>query len=142
MPTRHSSAVWKGGLNLVVSDDAGRTFGGGGGAGGGTSYHSDVHALWIDPDDPEWLVLGTDGGVYVSVDRGTTFSTTGGMEGPSTTQAATFLSRSRPTASPARAPFSSQERCLSSAAYSKRPVSRSPRSALRRSRCSVFLPLS
>lgn len=65
--------VYKGGLSLSVSDDAGKTFGGGGGAGGGTSYHSDVHGLWVDPTDTEFLVMGTDGGVYVSMDRGTTW---------------------------------------------------------------------
>ncbi len=64
--------VYKCGLNLAVSDDAGRTFGGGGGY-GGTSYHSDGHALWIDPNNPEWMILGCDGGVYVSADRGTTW---------------------------------------------------------------------
>jgi len=64
--------VYKGGLSLSVSDDAGKTFSGGG-AGGGTSYHSDVHGLWVDPTDTEFLVMGTDGGVYVSMDRGTTW---------------------------------------------------------------------
>ena len=64
--------VYKGGLNLSVSDDAGKTFSGGGG-GGGASYHSDIHGLWVDPKNPEYLVLGTDGGVYVSYNRGTTW---------------------------------------------------------------------
>jgi photosystem II stability/assembly factor-like uncharacterized protein len=32
--------------------------------------HPDHHALWINPRDPSHLVLGTDGGVYVSRDRG------------------------------------------------------------------------
>ncbi|MEO5987676.1 MAG: glycosyl hydrolase, partial [Candidatus Eisenbacteria bacterium] len=48
-----------------------RTFGGGGM--GGASYHSDVHALWVDPKNPEYVVLGTDGGVYISYNRGTTW---------------------------------------------------------------------
>ena len=60
--------VYKCGLNLAVSDDAGKTFSGGGG-----SYHSDVHALWIDPRNPEWMILGCDGGVYVTQDRGATW---------------------------------------------------------------------
>ncbi len=32
--------------------------------------HSDVHALWVDPRNTDNLVMGTDGGVYVSHDRG------------------------------------------------------------------------
>ena len=66
------SRVYKGGLNMAVSDDAGKTFGSGGGI-GGASYHSDTHALWIDPKNPEWMVMGTDGGVYITQDRGTTW---------------------------------------------------------------------
>ena len=66
--------VYKCGLNMAVSDDAGHTFGGGGAPGfGGGGYHSDVHAVWIDPHNPDWLVLGCDGGVYVSQDRGATW---------------------------------------------------------------------
>jgi len=36
--------------------------------------HADHHALWIDPADPEHLILGGDAGIYVSWDRGTTFT--------------------------------------------------------------------
>ncbi|MEI6312380.1 MAG: glycosyl hydrolase [Bacteroidota bacterium] len=32
--------------------------------------HSDMHALWINPQNPSHLYVGTDGGVYMSVDRG------------------------------------------------------------------------
>ena len=32
--------------------------------------HSDMHALWIDPKDNSHMYVGTDGGVYMSVDRG------------------------------------------------------------------------
>ena len=35
--------------------------------------HADCHALAIDPRSPKRLLLGTDGGVYVSVDRGGTW---------------------------------------------------------------------
>ncbi len=70
---RHIDRVYKGGLNLAVSEDGGKTFGSTAGRLQGASYHSDVHALWIDPDDPEWMALGTDGGVYLSVDRGATW---------------------------------------------------------------------
>lgn len=66
--------VYKGGLGLAVSEDGGHKFAGAGGGGfGGASFHSDVHALWIDPKDTEFMALGTDGGVYISLDRGNTW---------------------------------------------------------------------
>lgn len=39
----------------------------------GMSTHSDHHALWINPHNPKHLILGTDGGVYISYDQGNTF---------------------------------------------------------------------
>ena len=75
---KHADRVYKGGLNLSASEDGGITFagvsGGGGIRGGGAPYHSDLHAIWIDPKNPEWLVIGTDGGIYISTDRGATWS--------------------------------------------------------------------
>jgi photosystem II stability/assembly factor-like uncharacterized protein len=35
--------------------------------------HVDFHALWIDPDDPERLLIGGDAGIAWSVDRGATW---------------------------------------------------------------------
>lgn len=35
--------------------------------------HSDMHALWINPINTNQLYLGTDGGVYISLDRGGTW---------------------------------------------------------------------
>jgi len=40
------------------------------GAGFSLSIHPDHHALWINPDNPNQLFLGTDGGVYVSENKG------------------------------------------------------------------------
>ncbi|MEJ8566426.1 WD40/YVTN/BNR-like repeat-containing protein [Elongatibacter sediminis] len=37
--------------------------------------HGDVHALWINPDHPKWMINGNDGGANVSFDGGTTWST-------------------------------------------------------------------
>jgi photosystem II stability/assembly factor-like uncharacterized protein len=63
--------VYKPAFSAAVSDDGGRTFATLGGDGVfGPSYHGDVHALWVNPKNPEQLVIGTDGGVYVSYDRG------------------------------------------------------------------------
>jgi photosystem II stability/assembly factor-like uncharacterized protein len=57
------------GVNLHVSSDGGRTFR----ADGAEGIHADHHALWIDPNDSQHLVLGNDGGLYFSYDRGVTW---------------------------------------------------------------------
>jgi photosystem II stability/assembly factor-like uncharacterized protein len=63
--------VYKPGLTLTISTDGGKTFtspfAGGFNFGG---VHGDHHALWINPKNPQELLLGTDGGVYASYDRG------------------------------------------------------------------------
>ncbi|MDP9267660.1 MAG: glycosyl hydrolase [Acidobacteriota bacterium] len=64
--------VYKPGFNFTVSDDGGKTFSGTGlGEGGGA--HGDYHAVWVDPQNNERLLVGTDGGVYQSPDRGAHF---------------------------------------------------------------------
>lgn len=51
--------------SLRFSDDGGRTM-----RNMAQAVHVDFHAIWIDPNDPERLVLGNDGGIVVSFDRG------------------------------------------------------------------------
>lgn len=40
---------------------------------GGGGVHSDHHALWINPEDPDHHVMGNDGGVDITYDRGKTW---------------------------------------------------------------------
>jgi len=57
------------GVPLLTSDDGGKTF-------KNLSWrgvHADHHALWIDPKNPDRLILGNDGGINISYDRGKTW---------------------------------------------------------------------
>jgi photosystem II stability/assembly factor-like uncharacterized protein len=51
---------------LMVSDDGGRTLR----RLGERSKHVDNHDIWIDPDNTDHYLVGCDGGVYESFDRG------------------------------------------------------------------------
>ncbi len=63
--------IYKPGTQLWVSKDGGKRFDNPSVLGAG--YHGDTHALWINPNDNKELVLGTDGGVYISSDKGNTW---------------------------------------------------------------------
>jgi photosystem II stability/assembly factor-like uncharacterized protein len=39
----------------------------------GQGIHTDYHALWVDPNDPDHYVVGEDGGVAQTYDRGRTY---------------------------------------------------------------------
>ncbi|HEY3381146.1 MAG TPA: hypothetical protein VGK32_05215 [Vicinamibacterales bacterium] len=72
--------IYKMGQIAAVSNDGGKTFSGLGGMGMyGSSYHSDVHDFWVNPKNTEQLLAGTDGGVYVSQDRGATWRFVGSL---------------------------------------------------------------
>jgi photosystem II stability/assembly factor-like uncharacterized protein len=55
--------------DIRVSNDGGKSFQTG--VSGG-EIHGDFHALWIDPHDPTNLIVGGDGGLGISHDRGRT----------------------------------------------------------------------
>ncbi|MAG56318.1 MAG: hypothetical protein CMJ83_08520 [Planctomycetes bacterium] len=62
--------VYMMGLGLKVSNDSGKTFR------RLSGMHGDHHALWIDPNNPQYLVNGNDGGLAVSYDGGKKWRTT------------------------------------------------------------------
>ncbi|MFQ6083860.1 MAG: WD40/YVTN/BNR-like repeat-containing protein [Candidatus Aminicenantia bacterium] len=61
---------------LFVSENGGKSFSNpfaAGFSGFSPGVHPDHQALWINPNDPNHILLGTDGGVYVSYDRASHF---------------------------------------------------------------------
>ena len=52
----------------MVSSDAGKSF-----RQAGRGVHPDFHAVWINPANGRNVLAGTDGGVYVSTNRGNSF---------------------------------------------------------------------
>jgi photosystem II stability/assembly factor-like uncharacterized protein len=56
-------------VRVMMTEDGGRTFR----SVQGRSTHVDNHALWVDPADTRHLLLGNDGGMYQSFDRGATW---------------------------------------------------------------------
>ncbi len=63
--------IYKPGTNLWVSNDGGKVFQSPAVTGG--NYHSDTHAFWVSPLNNRLMYLGTDGGVYISEDKGNTW---------------------------------------------------------------------
>lgn len=57
--------VYRPGFGFSYSDDGGYSF-----ADAGGNVHADHHALWINPNYTNQMYLGTDGGLYISNDRG------------------------------------------------------------------------
>lgn len=82
-----ANRVYIGGFRLLISSDGGKTFTGKRGMGPnkkrdevfrlhphqGVGLHLDVHDIWVDPLHPERVMLGNDGGLFVSQDRGLTW---------------------------------------------------------------------
>lgn len=68
--SRDPNVVYVPNVSLYRSTDGGENFTAIKGAPGGDDYHQ----LWIAPDDPQRMVLGSDQGVVVSLDGGATWS--------------------------------------------------------------------
>ncbi|MBV6457113.1 MAG: hypothetical protein HONBIEJF_00220 [Fimbriimonadaceae bacterium] len=63
---KNDKRVYMLGWTCEVSDDGGNTFRNG----FADLLHADHHAILIDPNDPDHIIIGTDGGVSQSFDRG------------------------------------------------------------------------
>ncbi|HEX8726132.1 MAG TPA: hypothetical protein VF737_12165 [Gemmatimonadaceae bacterium] len=61
--------VYAGDFLAQVTDDGGHTFRNV----GDRNKHVDTHVFWIDPKNSDHLLVGCDGGLYESWDRGTTY---------------------------------------------------------------------
>ena len=77
----NAQRIWASGADpLFYSENGGKTFCSSE-DGRGPSYcaqwlervHFDDHAIWIDPDNSDQMMTGTDGGLYVSYNRGRTW---------------------------------------------------------------------
>jgi photosystem II stability/assembly factor-like uncharacterized protein len=66
---RDDRRVYLPGWDLGVSDDGGRTFR----RSGSENVHVDFHAIAVNAEDPNQILVGNDGGVYVSHDRARTW---------------------------------------------------------------------
>ena len=60
--------LFKPDLSLIASDDGGKSFSS---ASGGS--HGDHHTVWIDPQNPQHVITGDDGGLWYSTDGGGTW---------------------------------------------------------------------
>ena len=63
--------VYRPAYEFSYSDDGGYAFATSSNEGGW--IHSDMHALWINPTNTNQMYVGTDGGMYMSLDRGATW---------------------------------------------------------------------
>ena len=74
---KNPKRVYRPAFNFAYSDDGGYSFSDA--SYGGGWVHSDMHALWINPANTNIMYIGTDGGIYVSLDRGVTWQFNHGL---------------------------------------------------------------
>jgi len=65
---RDSNRVWFSSTPVLRSDDGGVST-----RNATMGLHVDHHAMWIDPNDPDRMIVGNDGGIGVSLDAGGTY---------------------------------------------------------------------
>ena len=66
----NADIVYMGGVGMQMTIDGGKTIE----TDAARVTHDDVHAIWIDPANPEHIVTGNDGGIAVSYDRSKTWT--------------------------------------------------------------------
>ncbi|MEO8440611.1 MAG: sialidase [Spartobacteria bacterium] len=64
---KNADLVFKTDGALIKSEDGGKSFAT---VGGFNGAHGDVHAVWIDPNNPQTVITGDDGGVWYAYDGG------------------------------------------------------------------------
>ncbi|MEO9871618.1 WD40/YVTN/BNR-like repeat-containing protein [Ekhidna sp.] len=67
---QNPDVIYTMGVPIVRSEDGGKTFK----SINESNVHVDHHAIWINPNNPRHLILGNDGGVYISFDTGETWT--------------------------------------------------------------------
>lgn len=66
LDTNNQNRVYIGGVPLLFSEDGGKTFT----AISKENVHADHHVTWINPENPNHIINGNDGGVNISYDNG------------------------------------------------------------------------
>ncbi|MBV9240383.1 MAG: glycosyl hydrolase, partial [Acidobacteria bacterium] len=61
--------LWVAGVTMQYSDDGGKTWT----QNFSRAPHADTHAIWMDPNDSNHLIMGNDGGINITYDRGKTW---------------------------------------------------------------------
>lgn len=61
--------LWLAGVTMQHSEDGGRTWSGN----RAQAPHADTHGIWINPKDSDHLIIGNDGGINMTYDRGRTW---------------------------------------------------------------------
>jgi photosystem II stability/assembly factor-like uncharacterized protein len=65
---KNENKLYKPDLNLIMSEDGGKSF-----STVGSSAHGDFHDVWVDPDNTDHLIAGDDGGLWYSYDGSNTW---------------------------------------------------------------------
>ncbi len=61
--------IWLAGVRMQYSEDGGKTWTGN----LARAPHADTHGIWVNPQDSNHLIIGNDGGINMSYDRGVTW---------------------------------------------------------------------